>query len=88
MVVDGSLATDHGDAQGDGFGIVSHQRIKVFLSIVPLPTGFLLGREVIWRHDATHRLATDFPSSPFGVMAARQCPGLRGYACWVFAASN
>jgi len=26
--------------------------------------GFLLGREVIWRHDATHRLATDFPSSP------------------------
>ena len=26
--------------------------------------GLRLGREVIWRHDATNRLATNFPSSP------------------------
>jgi hypothetical protein len=35
---------------------------KVSLSTVRLPTGFRLGREVIWRHDATHPLATDTPN--------------------------
>ena len=36
-----------------------------------------LGRVVIWRHDATHLIATTIPALLFPVMAARQNPGLR-----------
>jgi hypothetical protein len=55
-------AADHGGAQGDGFGIIGHRRIKVFLSGLGCQLGFRLGCEIIRRHDAKHRLATDTPN--------------------------
>jgi hypothetical protein len=62
-----------------GVGLPGMGDSKFSYEVLCCKLGLRLGREVIWRHDATHSLATDTPNRTFGIMAARQCPGLRSY---------
>jgi hypothetical protein len=58
------LATDHGDAQE---AILEQSVIsgsKSSYEFFRCQLGFRLGREVIWRHDAAHPLATDTLANP------------------------